>query len=396
MIRRLSRSLGIRLLFGAWLVSLSPLAAEAGPIPLTRVVSLGTKATPSDLALLGDGRLVAVGSTGGLLRFPAQWTIAPDGSSSRMLLRDGGRLRLGTATRISANGDFIGGYFNVRNPDGSQRHDGAVWTRTQPGAPDHIPSLPEGGNWSSVYGVTNDRHVVGESGGNADPIQWSDLGGTTRLPGPGGARVPGAAMDVSADGRIVAGFQMTGDFEQATRWVDGVQEFLDPRQSHGFGVSPSGQYVVGMVNTNTFGLFSFSPAYWKGTELTLLSYDAAGNTFLGAAIWATDSGIVGGTTAPPGSAGAEGWLAFPGQTPELFNDWWLHTTGSPFPVAVTNVWAAVEDGAWLHFALSGEGAYVASIHLASAAVPEPAAWSLGLVGGALMGVGVWRRRRTAR
>jgi uncharacterized membrane protein len=89
------------------------------------------------------------------------------------------------------------------------------------------------------------------------PFQWTDTRGFEYLATPGSPWIGGATA-VSADGRVVAGSLQTGvgGLPQATRWVNGVLEFIGPdgMRSNAYDTSNDGAVIVGEVGPDVNNL----------------------------------------------------------------------------------------------------------------------------------------------
>ena len=373
------------------LVAGGPLVVQAGPMAPAQVISLGFQAAPLDVARLADGTLAAVGTWG---KYPALWTLDSSATPERTLLRDGKRLLTGQASRLSSDGAFIAGIQYTRNLRGDVLASGRVWSRADLSAPAVVQPLAGLPRVTSAYAVTTDGSAVGEAGGQQAPIIWSSSAGTTRLLDPLGAATPGAATDVSDDGSVAVGYVTQGGVPQATRWNFSTAQVLETRASQALAVSPAGRFAVGKVLVEQDGFANDVPAIWDGDQLELLTTDIHGSPLVGRALWATDSGIVGGWYTRQDTFQLAGWIKLPGQSPQPFAEWWQTMTGSAFPGYVVSVNAGVEADGQLHLAIAGGRGYhgfVASIGLT--AVPEPSGLLLAVLG--CCGIGLLARKRRA-
>ncbi len=139
---------------------------------------------------------------------------------------------------------------------------------------------------SSAWGISRDGNfVTGQnitSCSTIDAYLWSEAGGMVQLPftdRPNGTGYQARGNDVSADGRVVAGFDTWTFGRAATIWVDGVPEWESLVQEVRFtdwqgneiveywpvgealAVSDDGETVVGNGAWNEFGVAGI-PWFW--------------------------------------------------------------------------------------------------------------------------------------
>ena len=172
---------------------------------------------------------------------------------------------------ISSDASRIAGLSSSAN---SANNEGATWLRTNPNAPVGIGFTNGTLNTSSAFGAWQDG-VVGESGGQARAITWTNSG-IEELPGTEGG-LP-LALDVSSDGQIIAGFSTHEVFEGAAYYwdsnginrLDDLVEGFSTFQSTANNISPDGNFIGGdIVLIDNQGNFISTPVVWEGIDRTL-------------------------------------------------------------------------------------------------------------------------------
>lgn len=335
------------------------LVSATGAAP--RIINLGSNADVNGIAVTADGTAVLVGdnATTGLA---AMWSISTSSVvTPATLTGPAGAPRLGTATGISADGNYIVG--SLTKTGSAFQFDGAVWTRTQPTNPTIVPDLSDPYPSTQLRDISNTGLAVGNSGQSA--YRWTSSSGGIALPASGTTSAWASAISASGATIVGSANSISLGHPVAVTWNSGAYSVLDSNFSAAYGVSPNGQIVVGASDAVNDTQLLLDLAYWNNGQRNIL-LDSNGDPITGGqALWATDSGIIGGYFGEAGTDPVEAWIYILGmRTPIAFDTWWKQITGTNFPIHVTSIPAAVEKNGELYLALEG-GAYFAQLQWAA-------------------------------
>jgi len=293
------------------------------------------------------------------------WSISTNSVVTPTILTGpGGTPRTGVANGISPDGSYIVGALNKTGSALPFQLDGAVWNRTQPTNPTIVPDLSDPFPSTRLRDVSNTGLAVGVSAQTG--YRWTSAAGGSALSTTNASTSWAAA--VNGNGTVIVGSanDLTVAHPVAVRWTSGVYSVLDYNYSAAYGVSPNGQYIAGASDVINNAQLELDVVYWKDGQRQILR-DGDGAPIAGQALWATDSGIIGGFSGPPGSDPVDAWIYIEGmRSPISFDTWWKQLTGTTFPIDVTSTPAAVERNGELYLALEG-GAYFAQVQWAAPA-----------------------------
>jgi hypothetical protein len=241
--------------------------------------------------------------------------------------------------------------------------EGTTWLRSAPGTAVAIGYVSGScANTSEAYGAWKDG-VVGQCGGGARAIKWTQPGGIVEL----GNQQIAVAFDVNSNGNIRVGYSTHEVSDVAAYYWDnaGIHRLSDNLggattvQSIAYAISPSGNYIGGAIaaeDGSNDGILQ--AAVWDSTRNLIPLADSLGQAFQGRVLDVSDLGYAVGETRDgkgfiwhPSFDGVQS--SFKGA--QIFEDWLLSKDAGYTPQIISKgVEAVAEDrvNGKLLFALS--------------------------------------------
>ena len=283
-----------------------------------------------------------------------------DGFTEQTLADLPGATSSAEVSAISSDAHRIAGFSSSTD---SIDVEGATWLRSDPTNSTAIGFLPNTPNRSTAVGAWSGG-VVGDSGGSAKAIKWSNSLGNEELPGTSGGLA--FAVDVSANGEIIVG-QSTHSFSNgaAHYWDNtGIHRLNDNIENYTLfqsvakSISPNGNYIGGEITAiDNLGNFKVFAAVWEGTERTLqILTDSSGDFIQGTVNDVSDSGYAVGFYFDA-SFNSFGFIWNPEFTNgvRLFEDWLEEESpGANLPFNSINVDSIASGNGKLFFTVTGD------------------------------------------